>query len=181
MIIPVCEKECYNTNITPNSSRSVSMSSPRLFSYSLLESGPGAVMSKHDWCDAYKNIPEKVEDLRLQGFSWLDRYFVELSLVFGSVNSVEAFDNFGELVLSLACILSSFPRTLTHRTLDDVSVVSPKESGLTDKFSAVYKKLFSDLRMSWPPTVSTTTRHLLIRPGELYWGSTLTQVPYCNI
>lgn len=32
------EKECYNNNITPNSSRSVSMSSPRLFNYSLLKS-----------------------------------------------------------------------------------------------------------------------------------------------
>ena len=145
------EKECYNNYITPNSSRSVSMSSPRLFSYSLLESGPGALMSKHDWCDAYKNIPVKVEDLRLQGFSWLDRYFVELSLVFGSVNSVEAFDNLGELVLSLACIFSGFPRILTHRTLDDVPVVSPKGSGLTDKFSAVYKKLCSDLRIELAP------------------------------
>ena len=73
------EKECFNNNITPKSSRSVSMSSTRLFCYSLLESGPGAVMSKHDWCDAYKIVPVKVADLRLQGFSWLDRYFFELS------------------------------------------------------------------------------------------------------
>ena len=73
------------------------------------------------------------KDLRLQGFSWLNKYFVELSLVFGSVNSVEAFDNLGELVLNLACLSSKFPKNLTHRTLDDVPVVSPKDSGLTKK------------------------------------------------
>ena len=145
------ENECYNENIIPFSSRSVSMSSPKQFSFSLLESGHGAVMSKHDWKDAYKNIPVKIEDLRLQGFSWLDRFFVELSLVFGSVNSVEAFDNLGELIISLACIFSGFPRFLAHRTLDDVPVVSPKESGLTQKFSAVYKKICSDLGIELAP------------------------------
>ena len=126
------------------------MSSPRLFSYSSLESWPGAGAG----CNAYKNIPVRVKDLRLQGFSWLDRYFVELSLVFGLVNSVEGFVNLGELVLSLACFL----RTLTHRTLDDVPVVSPKESGLTDKFSAVYKKLCSDLRIELAPDCSNNDK-----------------------
>ena len=145
------EKNSYNENIIPFSSRSVSMSSPKQFSFSLLESGRGAVMSKHDWKDAYKNIPMKIEDLRLQGFSWLDKFFVELSLVFGSVNSVEAFDNLGELIISLACIFSGFPKFLTHRTLDDVPVVSPKESGLTQKFSTVYKKLCSDLGIELAP------------------------------
>ena len=94
------EGKCYNSNLLPNSSRSVSMSSPRLFSFSLLESGPGAVMSKQDWTDAYKNIPVMSKDLRLQGFSWMGKSFVELSLVFGSVNSVEEFDNLGEQQIS---------------------------------------------------------------------------------
>ena len=137
----------YNENIQPNSSRKVSMSSPRQFSFSLLESGPGAIFSKHDWCDAYKNIPVKIEDLRLQGFTWLDKYFVELSLVFGSKNSVAAFDNLGELILNIACCKSNFPRHLTHRTLDDVPVVSPRKSGLTKKFSHMYKHLGSSLNI----------------------------------
>lgn len=68
----------YKENIQPYSSRKVTMSSPRQFSFSLLESGPGAIFSKHNWCDAYKNIPVKLEDLRLQGFSWLNKHFVEL-------------------------------------------------------------------------------------------------------
>ena len=108
-------------------------------------------MSKHDWTDAYKNIPVMSKDLRLQGFSWLNKYFVELSLVFGSVNSVEAFDNLGELVLNLACLSSKFPKNLTHRTLDDVPVVSPKDSGLTNKFSSVYKQLCKDLNIELAP------------------------------
>lgn len=141
----------YNENIQPNSSRKVSMSSPRQFSYSLLESGAGAIFSKHDWCDAYKNIPVKIEDLRLQGFSWLDKHFVELSLVFGSKNSVAAFDNLGELILNIACYQSGFPRHLTHRTLDDVPVVSPRRSGLTEKFSHTYKHLCSRLNINLAP------------------------------
>ena len=145
------EGKCYNSNLLPNSSRSVSMSSPRLFSFSLLESGPGAVMSKHDWTDAYKNIPVMSKDLRLQGFSWMGKSFVELSLVFGSVNSVEEFDNLGELFLSLVCAISKFPRNLTHRTLDDVPVVSPKDSGLTEKFSSVYKQLCKELNIELAP------------------------------
>ena len=141
----------YNENIQPYSSRKVTMSSPRQFSFSLLESGPGAIFSKHDWCDAYKNIPVKLEDLRLQGFSWLDKHFVELSLVFGSKNSVAAFDNLGELILNIACCQSGFPRHLTHRTLDDVPVVSPRRSGLTEKFSRRYKHLCSSLNIELAP------------------------------
>ena len=142
---------CYNENIQQGSSRSVTMSSARQFGFSIMEAGKGAIMSKHDWSDAYKNVPVRIEDLRLQGFSWLGRYFVELSLVFGSINSVEEFDNLGELVLALACHLSSFPRRYCHRTLDDVPVVAPSGSGLTERFSTAYLNLCSELNIKLAP------------------------------
>ena len=97
------EGSSYNENIRPFAAR---MSSAKLFSFSLLESGKNAIMSKHDWVDAYKNIPVRTKDLRLQGFSWLGRFFVETSLPFGSGNSAEEFDNLGELVLGIACSIS---------------------------------------------------------------------------
>jgi len=48
----------------------VHMSSARLFGYALQEAGTGATISKFDMKDAYKNIPAKLEELRLQGFIW---------------------------------------------------------------------------------------------------------------
>ena len=54
-------------------------------------------------------------------------------------------------MLNLACLSSKFPKNLTHRTLDDVPVVSPKDSGLTNKFSSVYKQLCKDLNIELAP------------------------------
>jgi hypothetical protein len=41
------------------------MSSARLFGYALREAGTGATISKFDMKDAYKNIPAKLDELRL--------------------------------------------------------------------------------------------------------------------
>ena len=40
-------------------------------------------MSKFDFVDAYKNIPATLADLRLQGFTWLGKFFVENNMTFG--------------------------------------------------------------------------------------------------
>ena len=149
---------CYNENIRPFIHRKVSMSTARDFSYSLLESGADAVMSKIDWVDAFKNIPICSNDLRLQGFSWLGRYFVEKFLVFGSKNSVAEYDNLAELVLGLACVMSKFPRNLVHRTLDDVPVVSPKITGLTENFTRTYKNLCKDLNINIAPDCPSNSK-----------------------
>ena len=53
------------------------MSSTRKFGYSVAKAGRKARMSKFDLTDAYKNIPCKKEDLRLQGFFWLGKFFIE--------------------------------------------------------------------------------------------------------
>jgi hypothetical protein len=55
----------------------VYMSSPRLFGYSVCDAGCNAFMSKFDSADAYKNVPCRIYDLRLQGFSWLSKFFIE--------------------------------------------------------------------------------------------------------
>jgi hypothetical protein len=62
----------------------ISMSSPRLFAEELLKAGKGALFSKSDIVDAYKLIPNAVEQYRLFGFRWLNRYFYDKTKVFGS-------------------------------------------------------------------------------------------------
>ncbi len=43
------------------------------FSYTLTKAGKGARIDKTDVKDAFKNVPAKIDDLRLQGFQILDR------------------------------------------------------------------------------------------------------------
>jgi hypothetical protein len=43
------------------------MSSARQFGHMVLEAGRNSIMAKPDIVDAYKNIPARLEDLRLQG------------------------------------------------------------------------------------------------------------------
>ena len=58
----------FNENIDTLRLEKISTSSARAFGYSVVECGKGARMWKFDLKDAYKNLPAKEADLRLQGF-----------------------------------------------------------------------------------------------------------------
>ena len=58
----------------------------------LTSCGEGAEFTKLDWAAAYKHIRVRQEDVQLQFFKWLDKYFAELALVFGSVSSAGIYD-----------------------------------------------------------------------------------------
>lgn len=64
----------FNSNIEEEKLEKVIMSSARLVGYSIVEAGKNAWISKFDLCDAYKNIPCKEEDFRIQGFEWLGNF-----------------------------------------------------------------------------------------------------------
>ncbi len=74
------------------------MSSAKSFGFSILEAGKNSVMSKFDLVDAYKNIPATLADLRLQGFTWLGKFFVENNMTFGGKPSVQNFDIVGATI-----------------------------------------------------------------------------------
>jgi len=57
----------FNKNMDDKGPEKISMTSASLFSYEILKAGRGAIMTKFDMTDAYKNVPCKTEDLRLQG------------------------------------------------------------------------------------------------------------------
>lgn len=60
----------FNSNVDADALPRVHMSSAVRFARSVVQAGRAAVMSKMDMKDAYKLIPARIDDLRLQGFSW---------------------------------------------------------------------------------------------------------------
>jgi hypothetical protein len=74
----------FNSNIQKEELEKVKMSSAGEFASALIKSGHGAVMSKFDLVAAYKQVPCKIEDLRLQGFMWLGKFFCETRQIFGA-------------------------------------------------------------------------------------------------
>ena len=143
--------ESYNDAIDKLSLEKVSMSSARLFGYSVMDCGTGARIWKYDMQDAYKAVPAAQKDLRLQGFTWLGRYFVELKKVFGSREAVSAFDRVNHTLVVLAANIAKLPLRYIHRTLDDVPVVTPSDSEKGTAFAAAYKDICSQVGAKLAP------------------------------
>jgi len=145
------EGASYNDAINESALEKVSMSSARLFGYSVQDCGLGARMWKFDMVDAYKNIPAAQQDLRLQGFSWLGRFFVELKKVFGSKESVSAFDRLNNTIVAIAAAAAKLPTHWIHRTLDDVPIVTPATSIAGPAFEHEYTKICNLIGASLAP------------------------------
>jgi hypothetical protein len=137
--------ESYNDAIDELALEKVSMSSARLFGYSVMDCGTGARMWKFDMVDAYKTIPSAQSDLRLQGFSWLGKYFIELKKVFGSKEAASAFDRLNNTLVTVAALSAGLPTHLIHRTLDDVPVVTPPNSSAGHRFAQEYQDICSSI------------------------------------
>ena len=88
------------------------MSTAKDFSFSILEAGYGAKMSKHDLCNAYKIIPSHPSAWRLHGFSWLSKYFVDTTSIFGSKSAPAHFDCLGFVLALLAATICKIPKKL---------------------------------------------------------------------
>jgi hypothetical protein len=141
----------YNDAINDLALEKVSMSSARLFGYSIRDCGHAARMWKFDMVDAYKTIPAAQQDLRLQGFSWLGKFFIELKKVFGSKEAVSAFDRLNNTLVTLAAIQARLPPHLIHRTLDDVPVVTPARSNAGLVFAEAYQAICDQIGAELAP------------------------------
>jgi hypothetical protein len=115
----------YNSNVDEFELEKVKMSSAMQFGHALLKCGKNATMSKFDLVAAYKQVPCKVDDIRLQGFMWCGKFFTETRLVFGASNSVCNYDIIGDKLKVLPLAESEIPAELVLRQIDDVPVVSP--------------------------------------------------------
>jgi hypothetical protein len=125
----------YNSNIDEHLLEKVKMLSAQQFGYALLKCGKNAAMSKFDLVTAYKQVPCKIEDIRLQGFMWCGKFFAKTRLVFGASNSVCNYNIVGETLKILALAESEIPSELVLRQVDDVPVVGREGSGWCENFS----------------------------------------------
>ena len=131
----------FNDNINDFQLEKVVMSTARQVGYTIVGCGRGARMWKYDLRDAYKNVPARHADIRLQGFRWLGLFFVETQLIFGARTSVAAFDRLGATLLILAIMMSGILFSYVHRTLDDAPIVTPADSPAGPLFATAYESL----------------------------------------
>jgi hypothetical protein len=141
----------FNSNVDEYETESIKMASAKKFSQKLLDCGHLAKFSKHDLVAAYKQVPCRTEDLRLQGFCWLGKFFVETRQVFGAKTSVCNYDILGETLKMLAIFEAGIPSHLVMRQVDDVPLVSPEPYNFCRKFSNSYKELCEHLEVELAP------------------------------
>jgi len=141
----------FNDAINDNAVEQVHMASARFFGYSVIDCGRHSLMWKCDMCDAYKHIPAALSDLRLQGFSWLGKYFLETQQVFGSSYAPSAFDRLANTAAVLAMTLADFPKKQVHRILDDLPFVDRESSEKGHRFSLLYKAVCERIGVNLAP------------------------------
>jgi hypothetical protein len=147
MNVSLPEGASFNDNVKLCDVEKVHMSSARQFGYALREAGKDATISKFDMKDAYKNIPAKLEELRLQGFIWLGKFFVELKQTFGALTSVSNFDVLGNTVQTLARAASKLPKNWCQRQLDDNPVVAPARTKWCESYSEDYEDICKNINI----------------------------------
>jgi hypothetical protein len=127
------------------------MSSAAQFGQSVLAAGRGARMTKLDMKDAYKLVPAKIKDFKLQGVEWQGRYFIDTQQIFGAATAAANFDILASTVLTI--VLSEFDagQLQVHRTLDDAACVAPAGTTLSAQFAAAYRRIASQLNIQLAP------------------------------
>ena len=111
----------------------------------LNKAGRGCKMVKIDWASAYKQIPVCRGDLNLQWFSWLGRYFCELSLIFGGVSSVGIFDRAAKVVNQVVQTAAGMPPELVAQHLDDTCAAGPADSDVVERFDDAFFRIAESL------------------------------------
>jgi hypothetical protein len=84
---------------------------------------------------------------RAQGFSWLGKYFCDISTVFGSTAAPYQFDFFASTIQFLATFLCSLQPDYLFCQLDDLIALSPAYSSWSRIFTEVYSSLCSRLNI----------------------------------
>ncbi len=118
------EGNSFNEAIIDNKMTKVIMSSPALVAKKLYSIGKGAYLSKIDHQSAYKLVPTKFDDLYLQGFFWMNRFFFETSQIFGARSSVPNYDNLHYSFSSMVKVKTDTVNLYLERQLDDQIVMT---------------------------------------------------------
>ena len=92
-----------------------------------------------------------VKGLRLQGFKWCGRFFVETTQPFGAITAVSNYDIVGNTVCTLA-----IPNELVHRQIDDVPTVAPVNTSWCEEFTKEYSEISEALNIELAPDCPLT-------------------------
>ena len=117
----------------------------------LHKAGRGCFIMKTDWSAAYKQGAVHEDDVDLQWFQWLGKYFCELSLIFGAVSSVGIFDRLAKVVLWIVLHRSRFQPSLVSQHLDDCCAASPASDTSIFTFDNEYKAVAQELNIKLAP------------------------------
>jgi len=139
--------DCLDTAKIPK----IYMSTAKDFSHAIYGAGFNAKLYKFDLVNAYKTIAAHPSAWRLHGFKWLNRYFVDITTIFGSKAAPAHFDCIGLTLVLIAISMSRLPRNNVFRTLDDTPVVTPANSSLGIKFAKSYKKICKFVNIGLAP------------------------------
>jgi hypothetical protein len=137
----------FNDNVDRRRVERVVMDTARSFSYKILRAGKSARLDKTDVKDAFKNVPAKTEELRLQGFMVENRYFIELRMIFGARTALAHYDILGNTIEKLAIAESGIPRQFVGRAVDDQPVATPANSTWGKKFTDSYRRICNEVNM----------------------------------
>jgi hypothetical protein len=137
----------FKDNVDKYQVERIVMGTARSFSYTLLEAGKNVRIDKTDVRNAFKNVPAKIEDLRLQGFMINNRFFIELRMIFSASTALANYDVLGNMIEKLAMVESGIPRRFVTRAVDDQPTATPANSSWGDKFVTTYKKICAELNI----------------------------------
>ena len=110
-------------------------------------------MSCSDMMSAYKNLPVKISQRRLQVFQFCGRQFVDLRLIFGDKVACLLYDRFHHcVVVHFVLSLAPIPRSWIGRTIEGLSTICPPAAAdLTKQFVAQYRTSLEELNIKAAP------------------------------
>ena len=154
----------FNDAFTKDEIPIISMASPREIADQLFDFGHTAFFSKLDHKAAFKLVPVRADLVRLQGFDFLGKYFVESQLVFGSRSSPAIYDRLHEVFLLVAQLRSNTPSRFLHRTLDDFVPVTPDRAS-NQKIADAYVGLAHEINLPLAPLDNPEKAFLVKQQG----------------
>ena len=160
----------FNDNVDRPKLERLHMGTAKNFCTALKNVGKDAVFSKFDIQDAYKLMPAKPEDYRLQGFSWLGKYFIETRQSFGGVPCPCNFDRLNKTKDTVICLKSGTPRGAVFRALDDSPCVGPKDPNITADFTRTMKEFCHSTNIPLAPNCPSADKAFEMKSRGIVLG-----------
>jgi hypothetical protein len=114
----------FNESIDKANMAKVQMATAHSVGQAIVKKGQGCFLSKCDQIAAYKSIPVKHSQLRLQGFRWLSKIFIEAFLIFGDAASVLRYSTFHQAILDITAAIAQPEPDSIFSCLDDAVFIS---------------------------------------------------------